>query len=188
MARRCMPAAEKGLRPVNKTITSADLDESGKLYPAKMPKGSGLLDEKKKPKVVKATDDEVVEKRIYVPLLKANAEQRTVTGIVLQPEVVDGQGDIIGAEVIMKAAHNFLAAFNKATKLGLMHKDFAKRFELLESYIAPQDLVINDKLVTAGSWVMKVRVKDDKVWKAVKEGKITGFSIGGKAKVVKVAA
>lgn len=130
---------------------------------------------------------ESIEKSLYVPLLKANAEEKTVTGVVLQPEVVDAQGDIMSADVIRKAAYKFLADYNKATKLGLQHKDFKKRFELLESFVTPQELVIKEKTIKEGSWVMTVRVLDSNIWKKVKQGKITGFSIGGKAKVKKIA-
>ena len=38
----------------------------------------------------------------------------------------------------------------------------------------------------AGSWIMSVKVHDATIWKGVKEGKITGFSIGGMSKVQKL--
>lgn len=126
------------------------------------------------------------DKRLYIPIVKVNAEEQTITGVVLQPEVVDAQGDIMSAEVIRKAAHRFLADHNRATKLGLMHKDFKPRFELFESYTAPVDLAIGDKVVKSGSWILTVHVLDKKVWDQVKGGKLTGFSIGGKAKVSKL--
>jgi hypothetical protein len=125
----------------------------------------------------------------FVPLIKKSEEKRTVTGVVLQPEVIDAQGDIMSEEVISQAAHNFLSKYNatvkKASKLGLMHKFFNVKFELLESWIAPHDVVVNDSQIKKGSWIITVKVLDDKVWKNVKEGKLTGFSIGGKAKVIR---
>jgi len=123
------------------------------------------------PPVAKPTTEAVTEtatevtKNIFVEFTKA--EEQIVTGVVLQPEITDAQGDIMSSDVIKRAAHNFLSVFNRKSKLGLMHKSFAKRFDLLESYIAPQSLVINNKVI--------------------KEGKIKGFSIGGKAKVKKVS-
>lgn len=120
--------------------------------------------------------------KFFVPILKA--EQQIVTGVVLQPETVDGQGDIYSADVIAEAAHNFLAKYNKQTKLGLQHKSFTQgRFSLVESWLAPMDLVINGTTVKAGAWVMSVKVLDAKIWQQVKDGRITGFSIGGKAKI-----
>lgn len=120
---------------------------------------------------------------ITADIVKANTEKREVTGVVLQPEVTDAQGDIIGEDVIEQAAGDFLASFNKSTTLGLQHKAFNKRFELRQSFIAPSDMVIANKTVRKGSWLMVVKVLDDKVWQAVKDAKVTGFSIGGKAKV-----
>lgn len=126
---------------------------------------------------------ETIAKSRYVPLAKANVEEKTITGIALQPDVVDAHGDIISAEVIRKAAHQFLANYNKSSQLGVQHKNFKPKFEVYESYIAPVSFVIGQKTVLEGSWVVTVKVHDDTVWKQIKSGKITGFSIGGTAKV-----
>jgi len=130
-----------------------------------------------------------VEKSITVAIAKANEDEQTVTGVVLQPEVVDGQGDIMSADVIKEAAYNFLANFNVKTKLGLQHSTFPKgKLALVESYLAPMNFVLGNKTVKQGSWIMTVKVLDAALWKKVKDGKITGFSIGGRAKVVAAEA
>lgn len=127
---------------------------------------------------------EAALKRVYIPIEKANEEQQTVTGVVLRPEITDAQGDIYDSDVIRKAAHEFLANYNRGTKLGLQHKEFKTgRFALVESYLAPMDFALGTSLVHSGSWVMTVKVLDPKIWALVKSGKIAGFSIGGKAKV-----
>lgn len=131
-------------------------------------------------------DAEETTTKLFVPILKINTEEQTITGVVLQPEIVDAQGDIMSADVIRNAAHRFLADHNRTTKLGLMHKDFKKRFELFESYVAPVDLVIGDRQVKSGAWVIVIHVLDKAIWDKVKSGKLTGFSIGGKAKVSKI--
>lgn len=170
------------LETIRATIGAGALNGGGKLYPAKIPP-------KHPPEP--ADDEEEIESKkmvIYIPIFKADDERREVTGVVLQPEITDAQGDIISETVIEKAAGDFLASFNQSTKLGLMHKEFNKNFELRQSFIAPSDMVIANKTVRKGAWVMVVKVIDDKIWKAVKDGKITGFSIGGKAKAQKLAA
>lgn len=134
-------------------------------------------------------DDEqkCVEKRFEVAIIVKADEEQTVSGIVLQPEVVDAQGDIMSADVIKQAAYAFLQNFNKSTKLGLQHTTFPKgKLALVESYIAPNGIVLGAKSVKQGAWIMTVKVLDPAIWKKVKEGKIAGFSIGGKAKVVPV--
>lgn len=166
----------EALALARKTITTAALASSGKLNPAQGLR-SGIMSE---------DDKESTSKSIFVPITKVNEELREVTGVVLQPEVTDAQGDIMDAGVIAKAAGEFLANFNKNTKLGFMHNQFNKRFELRQSFIAPDNMVIANKTVKKGAWLMVVKVLDDKVWESVKKGKITGFSIGGKAKVQKL--
>lgn len=125
-----------------------------------------------------------LSKNLYSKIVKA--EKRLVTGIVLQPDVVDAQGDIIRAEVIMDAAHNFLSKFNLVTKMGLQHKHTTPNVKLVESYIAPIDMKIGKKLISKGTWLITVKVLDDQIWAAVTAGKITGFSIGGMAKTQRI--
>jgi hypothetical protein len=135
-------------------------------------------------RALKEPDEDTVTKSVFVPILKADKALQIITGVVLRPEVVDAHGDIMSADVIRESAHKFLAAHNKQTKLKLQHKSFkAGRFDLVESFIAPMDLTIGDKIVKGGSWVMSVRVNDAAIWKQVQDKKITGFSIGGRAKV-----
>lgn len=134
-----------------------------------------------------AGNDDDVAKKYFIPIIKATDEEQTVTGVVLEPETVDAHGDIYDALVIRKAAYKFLSQFNKTTKLGFMHKDMKPDFELCESWIAPADVVINGVLVKAGSWIMTVRILSAAKWKLVKDGKVTGFSIGGMAKVKKIS-
>ena len=206
--RRSFPAVDKSLHRVMKAaVTAPDLEDGGKLKPARgLPGGSGIKPLTKKPskkpeeplkgaEVTKAEDENsddadviVLKTRFYAEFITKVVDEQIVTAVVLQPEVVDAHGDIMDADVIKKAAHNFLAKFNKSTKLGLMHKNFAKNFELLESYVAPDGIVINGTTVKAGSWVMTVRVLSASIWKKIKEGKITGFSIGGKARVRNLVA
>ena len=194
MPRRAFPIEERGQHVV-KTITAESLEGGGKLNPAGLPGNkSGIKpdeeDEKAKMKaVVKLDEDgEQTIKSLYADILKANAEEQTVTGVVLEPETTDAQNDIYDSQVIRNAAHDFCSNHNVNSKLGFMHKDFKRDFELYESWLAPQEVTVADKIVKAGSWIITVKVNDPAVWKMVKEGKIKGFSIGGKAKVKKLAS
>jgi hypothetical protein len=186
------------------TVESGALSGGGKLYPSqaggkkpvpeeKCACGKSATESVKCQKgancELKATSKAAEPANVFVEIAKASDEQQTVTGIVLQPEVTDAQGDIYDANVIQAAAFDFLANYNKASKLGHQHNDFKNwegRFALVESYLAPMDFALGTKLVKAGSWVMTVKVLDSKIWKLVKDGKITGFSIGGKATVQKL--
>jgi site-specific DNA-adenine methylase len=111
-------------------------------------------------------------------------EKRLVTGIALEPNETDAQGDWIKAEAIEKTAHDFLRNYNKTTGMGLMHKAFGDiGIELVESSIAPFDYKVGVKPVKKGSWVVTVHVSSDKRWEEVKNGTLTGFSVGGLATV-----
>lgn len=120
-----------------------------------------------------------------VVITKVDSEKRLVYGIVLEPDEVDAHNDTIGEEVIEEAAHAFLANYNRETQLGLMHRLFGNiGVALAQSYIAPSDLKMGGQDVKRGSWLMVVKVIDDNVWKKIKAGEITGFSIGGLATMV----
>ena len=130
------------------------------------------------------TNHEHFAVEIGIPICKVEDEQRNVTGIVLEPNEVDAHNDFERPETIRQAAHSFLARFNKDTQLGLMHKVFgAIGVELVESFIAPVDFDLNGRAIKKGTWIMTVHVVSDSVWKDIKDGKITGFSIGGVATV-----
>lgn len=129
------------------------------------------------------TDGEEIQ--LHIPIMKAEKEKRQVTGIVLEPDTVDAQGDTINEETIERAAHKFLAKYNNETKMGLLHQKFsAIGVELVECWIAREATTMGGQKVKKGSWMMTVHVTSDKTWQDVKSGKITGFSIGGTATVI----
>lgn len=118
-----------------------------------------------------------------IEFVEKSAEKRLVTGIVLQPEVTDAQGDIISEDAITQAAHKFLANYNRATELGIQHKDFPPGISLVESWVAPSPLMIGGRHIKKGTWIMTVKVSNDEIWSQVKSGALSGFSIRGTAKV-----
>ncbi|MGE0327859.1 MAG: XkdF-like putative serine protease domain-containing protein [Polyangiaceae bacterium] len=110
------------------------------------------------------------------------ADERYVLGIVLEPEVVDAQGDIYSPEEIRVAAHRFMEEFGG---LGLMHRMRVNdQVKVLESYLAPEDFELGPSTVKKGTWMLAVRVLSDELWERVKGGELTGFSIGGSARRV----
>ncbi|MBN2196397.1 MAG: DNA adenine methylase [Polyangiaceae bacterium] len=109
-------------------------------------------------------------------------DERYVLGIVLEPEVVDAQGDIYSVDEIRAAAHRFMEEFGG---LGLMHRLRVNgQVKVLESYLAPTDFALGELTVRKGTWLLAVRVLSDELWDRVKSGELTGFSIGGSARRV----
>lgn len=119
-----------------------------------------------------------------VPIIgiSEEGEECLVTGVVLIPEKKDRQGDIATVQAVKKAAHKFLAERQEPktkAKIGVMHKDFSKALELVESYIMPVNAVVNGRPIKKGSWIVTFRVLDENTWTRVKKGEIRGFSFYG---------
>jgi site-specific DNA-adenine methylase len=119
-----------------------------------------------------------------IPLIKGvdPDDERFVLGVVLEPEVVDAQGDIYSPEEVRQAAHRFMEEFGG---LGLMHRFRVNdQVKVLESYLAPTDFAIGETRIRKGTWLLAVRILSDELWQQVKDGALTGFSIGGSARRV----
>ncbi len=125
--------------------------------------------------------------RRHGPIRKAATDRRLVYGIVLEPDSEDAQGDIIRADEIEAACHDFnrRLALQRAV-MGEQHERVAA-VEVLQSYIAPVDFELEGQTVTKGSWVLVSFVGDDRMWEEVKSGELTGYSIGGIGERVEAA-
>jgi len=126
------------------------------------------------------TNKRDVEKQVrLLPIDKAE-DKRVVFGIVLEPETVDSQGDVISEDEISNAAHVWLAELQDR---GIMHQSIENdKLDIYESYLAPVDFDVNGQEVKKGSWLLMYHVKDGALWEEIKRGEFTGFSIGGFAR------
>lgn len=115
-----------------------------------------------------------------IPIFIEKADEHIVCGIVYEPDTEDSQGDSASAEEIQKACYHFM---ENVRKFKVMHKGQNAKIKILENYIAPQALTINDRKIKKGSWIITTRILDMKLWKAIKDGTLTGFSMAGYAKV-----
>ena len=136
-----------------------------------------------KPKDQKSfgVEEEEITNPMSVQIAKAEevGDDQIVVGPVLIPDKVDGQGDIIGAPAIQQTAYDFLSQFNSYTKLGIQHKMFPSSLKLLESWILKEDWTVGGRTFTKGSWFLTTKVLDNNLWKKIKSGLVTGYSIGG---------
>ncbi|MGC5326443.1 XkdF-like putative serine protease domain-containing protein [Brevibacillus sp. SYSU BS000544] len=129
--------------------------------------------------LLKSNQPPVFQKEVKV-LTKASDEQKLVYGIVYQPDVVDSQGDYMTAEEIEQAAHRFMENYQNIDKQHNFEAGFGK---VVESYVVPEDLEIGGQIIPKGSWVLVTRASDD-IWEEIKNGHITGYSMGGTAEVI----
>lgn len=133
---------------------------------------------------VSSVTAEAPERAIKICKAEGATEERYVLGIVLEPDTVDSQGDIYTAETIRKSAYLFMEDYGN---VGLQHSGLINdKVKILESWIQRDDATIGGQVVKSGTWMLGVHVLDDDLWAAVKDGRITGFSIGGRAKRVPI--
>lgn len=132
------------------------------------------------PAVTKADKTIEVALAREMPILKTQ-EERYILGVVLEPlkemGMTDTQDDTYSAAEVRSAAHKFMEDF---ATVGLQHQvNVTGKVKILESWVAREDAVIDGEAVKAGTWLMGLRVVDDGIWKRIKDGSITGLSIGG---------
>lgn len=113
----------------------------------------------------------------YGRILKTDAENHYVTGIVYEPLAEDSQGNFMTEAEITKAAYWFA---KNGDKVDLQHSfEPLAGAAVVENWVAKADFEVDGQPVKKGSWLMTVEVTDDEVWAAIEESKITGFSMGG---------
>lgn len=117
-----------------------------------------------------------VSKALQIPISKVDNYQHKVAGVVLSPNEVDLQGDICTPEEIEKASDGYMI---RSQTVGNRHEGVAGAV-VVQNYIAPVDFMLGNQPVKKDAWVMVVKINDPVIWNDVLEGKITGFSIGGK--------
>ena len=161
-------------------IVKENFDKYNKIQDAVAPEKTVESAGKANTIAVSKNTDGSLSWELTFPITKLNEDKRLVGGIVYEPDVVDAQGDSAGEAEIEKAAHKFM---QDSRTLGFMHKeDVGPRAKIVESYIAPCNMKMNNQSIRKGTWVMVVKVQDDELWNMVKSGKITGFSMGGRAR------
>jgi hypothetical protein len=133
--------------------------------------------------IIKEEGKEPVQKSIVIA--KADKAKQIVYGVVYEPDVVDAHGDFMTAEEIEKAAHAFMES-QHTHNIDKQHDLEADEGYVVESYIAPIDMQLGDQEIKKGSWVAGVKVTNAETWAAIEKGEITGFSMWGVGKRVKV--
>ena len=108
-------------------------------------------------------------------------EQRMALFVVLEPDAVDAHGDTYSADEVEKACNNFNEHCMKAN---LFHRVETDSFKIAQSFITPASFDTDDgRHIQKGSWLTWCRFDNDALWGMVKEGTVSGISIGGRAQV-----
>lgn len=110
-------------------------------------------------------------------IVKADADNHYVTGIVYEPMAEDTDGNYMTEDEITKAAY----WYNKnGDKVDIQHSfQPTDGASVVESWIAKADFDINGQHIRKGTWLMTMEVTDSDLWNEIRKGTITGFSMGG---------
>ncbi len=111
---------------------------------------------------------------------KVDAEKREVFGVAYPlSDKPDLQGDYVDdAQELVKAEKTWRA---NGSPIWLMHREPAVGVSVVRSEITKADETVNGQFIPAGSWVVTVKVHNPELWQAVKDRKIRGYSIAGRA-------
>jgi hypothetical protein len=125
------------------------------------------------------TEDELPG--VKLPITKAlDEELKQVTYVAMIPDHTDLHGDYTSENEVRKAKESFNKSMMRAN---LFHLVMTDTFDVIESYLAPCDMVLNDQFVKKSTWLMTLQVHDDALWQMIKDDEITGISIGALASV-----
>lgn len=134
--------------------------------------------------------DEEVNKEDDLPWMKlqvtksANEELMQATFIVMVPNEVDLHGDITSEDEVRKAKESFNAYCMKANLFHLVQTD---TFNIIESYLSPTNFILDEKIVTKGTWLCTIQCLDKQLWELIKSGDVCSMSIGALAKVEEIS-
>ncbi len=127
--------------------------------------------------LLKKEDGGKVAFTTYGRIVKTDAENHYITGIVYEPMEEDSHGNFMTEEEITKAAYWFA---KNGDKVDLQHSfEPLNGATVVENWIAKADFEIEGEAIQKGTWLMTVEVADESVWKSIEKGEITGFSMGG---------
>lgn len=127
--------------------------------------------------LLKKADDGKAAFTTFGRIVKADADNHYVTGIVYEPLAEDTHGNYMTEAEITKAAYWFA---KNGDKVDLQHSfEPLDGAAVVENWIAKADFEIDGEKVAKGTWLMTVEVTDETVWTGIEKGEITGFSMGG---------
>lgn len=106
-----------------------------------------------------------------------DTELMQVTYVAMKPGV-DLHGDLVELEDIRLAKESFNKSMMRAN---MFHMVMTDSFDIIESFLAPTEMVLNKNLVEKGEWLVTLQIHDPDLWDMIKNDEITGVSIGATA-------
>ena len=103
-------------------------------------------------------------------------------GVVIQPDIPDSQEDVFSAQDVEAACHGFMRDYALAKgehSPDVNHSGRDADADLLENYVAAQDMVLGGEPVVRGSWVQVWKVNCPLTKREIDNGELTGLSLEG---------
>ena len=113
-----------------------------------------------------------MKKQINVRIAKTDESERTATGLIYAPLIVDSQNDFMTAPDIKAASQRFMKS-GRTRSVDVNHSGVA-----IDAFVS-ESMISRGGDFPDGSWVVTTKIDDDAVWKAVRDGTLTGFSMMG---------
>lgn len=128
------------------------------------------------------------------PIIKSVDELlKEVVFICYEPNKLDAHGEWMSVETLAKACADFNKFLSEGTVVpNLFHMkgedgvaEATDAFDILKSWVSPTDCIIGETHVDEGTWLVKVKFKNDMLWELFTKGEVSGVSIGATGKVGK---
>lgn len=113
-----------------------------------------------------------MKKQIEVRIAKTDEHEQTATGLIYAPLSIDSQGDFMTAPDIKSASQRFMKS-GRTRAVDVNHSGHS-----VDAFIA-ESMISKGGDFPEGSWVVTAKIEDTAVWEAVRDGKLTGFSMLG---------
>lgn len=112
-------------------------------------------------------------------IFKNISGHNTATFVILEPDIVDFNGQKITEDEIIKTAHEFMANLSHKY-VNIDHKADTKQDDVLmvESFISPVDIELGGEIIKKGSWLVAFKLSDEK-WQALEKWEFVGVSMEG---------
>ncbi|MBB1557731.1 MAG: hypothetical protein HG439_004580 [candidate division SR1 bacterium] len=119
-------------------------------------------------------------------IVRKIASLNTVLFIALVPDELDGNGDIISADEIKKAAYEFMLNLQEK-KVNVNHEEDTEiaSAHFVESYLTLFDMERGDGVIPQGTWILGIQF-DDETYEKIQNEDFVGISIEGLGKYEKL--
>lgn len=134
---------------------------------------------KKVQKSIHLEGDKEVEKSVHGinTIIMPSGDRQLVTGVALEAGVTDAQGEVISEEEIFNTMEGYMLFYRNK---GLQHAtDIGFDVDLVESWQTRAEIMHGGELVAKGSWMITWKIWSTRIWNALKNGNLDGFSVGG---------